>query len=77
MSSNLDEQVQRLCREIPEEKDPERMMRMVEQLNRLLDEKEAGKSNPHDGAILVKNGDGQLPQDFPSGDGDAGRRKSA
>lgn len=92
MSSNVDELVQRLCREIPEEKDPEKMMKMVEQLNRLLDEKEAGRSNPYGGTILVKNGgvkngevkngdvrdgDAQVAQDLPFVNGDSGRRKSA
>ena len=77
MSSNLDDQVQKLCREIPEEKDPEKMMKLVEQLNRLLDEKEAVKSNPHDETILVRNSEGQIAQDRHPGDADSGRRKSA
>jgi len=79
MSSNVDERVQKLCREIPEEKDPEKMMRMVEQLNRLLDEKEAGKSNLHDAAILVRNveAEAHVAQDLPAGQADSGSRKSA
>lgn len=47
MSSNLDEQVKRLCREIPEEKDSARMMKLVQQLNQLLDEKESATTRPH------------------------------
>ena len=47
MSSNLDEQVEKLCREIPEEKDSEKMMKLVQQLNELLEAKESAARHPH------------------------------
>jgi hypothetical protein len=77
MSTNLDDQIQRLCREIPAEKDSETMMKLVEQLNRLLDEKEAVKSNPHDAPIVVRNSEAQAPQDLSAGEAGSERRKSA
>lgn len=76
MSTNLDDQIQRLCREIPVEKDSEKMMKLVEQLNRLLDEKEAIKSNPHVASILVKNGE-PVVQDLSTGEVGPETRKSA
>jgi len=47
MSRYLDEQVEKLCREIPEEKDSERMMKLVQQLNQLLEAKESAATRPH------------------------------
>ena len=47
MSSYLDEQVEKLCREIPEEKDSEKMMKLVQQLNELLEAKESAARHPH------------------------------
>jgi len=44
MPSDLNEEVQKLCRAIPEEKDPDEMMKLVQQLNQLLDAEEAAKS---------------------------------
>ena len=74
MSSDMDEQIQRLCREIPEEKDPEKMMQLVAQLNRLLDEKEAAKPNPARSPGLVKDGP---EQDISAREVDPTQRKSA
>jgi hypothetical protein len=47
MSSYLDEQVEKLCREIPEEKDSDKMMKLVQQLNELLEAKESAARHPH------------------------------
>ena len=47
MSSNLDQQVERICREIPEEKDSARMMKLVKDLNQLLEAKESAATRPH------------------------------
>lgn len=47
MLSNLDAQVERLCREIPEEKDSARMMKLVKELNQLLEAKESNATRPH------------------------------
>jgi len=47
MSSPLDDQVQKLCREIPEERDSEKMMKLVNELNQLLDERESAATHPH------------------------------
>lgn len=44
MPSDLNEEVQKLCRAIPEEKDPDEMMKLVQQLNQLLDAEEAERS---------------------------------
>jgi hypothetical protein len=44
MTSNLDEEVKRLCREIPEERNSEKMMRLVARLNQLLDARESGRA---------------------------------
>lgn len=76
MSTNPDDQIQRLCREIPLEKDSEKMMKLVEQLNRLLDEKEAIKSNPL-AQTLVKNGEEPVVRDLSASEGGLDKRKSA
>ena len=47
MLSNLDAQVERLCREIPEEKDSARMMKLVKELTQLLEAKESNATRPH------------------------------
>ena len=77
MSTNPDDQIQRLCREIPLEKDSEKMMKLVEQLNRLLDEKEAIKSNPLGAQTLVKNGEEPVVRDLSASEGGLDKRKSA
>lgn len=46
MSSNVNEQLERLCRQIPQEKDSEKMMKLVHELNQLLDEQESAKATP-------------------------------
>jgi hypothetical protein len=46
MSSNLDQDVQQLCRAISAEKDPDKMTLLVAQLNRLLDANQAADGSP-------------------------------
>jgi hypothetical protein len=46
MSSNVDEEVQQLCRAISAEKDPDKMTLLVAQLNRLLDANQAADGAP-------------------------------
>lgn len=73
MSSKLDEQVQKLCQEIPQEKDSEKLMKLVEQLNGLLDEKEAAKSNPAGAPIPIKDVEDPM-QHTPAGEADRKKR---
>jgi hypothetical protein len=71
MSSHLDDQVQKLCREIPEEKDSEKMMKLVNQLNQLLEARESAATHPH-----LTSGNPQ-PSEIPNTAADPQQRKSA
>ena len=56
-----DEELMRLCRSIPEETDPAKMLKLVQQLNQLLDGDPAHQS---DDAPVISS-DGGEPEPLP------------